>query len=167
MYHILGLEGGPEADLDGARGGDDFRLGYSVRLADHRVRQTSLHNGQVEGLGVLRIRQRRYHREEGRIVEIVGEGGRSHSLADAGFRRRVVADLPHMEAVVGLKVVVHMEAGTGLRLVVHMVVVGLKAVVRMAVAGLRVRRMEVVDACEIDRMNVLGCRMIGMEDYSG
>lgn len=57
-HHIPDLEVVPEADA-AAHGGDDFRSGYSVHRYYHRAHQTSLHKGQVGGLGVLRIRQHR------------------------------------------------------------------------------------------------------------
>ena len=145
----------PEAALDAAHGGDDFQSGHSARLADYTIRQTSLHNDQVGGLEMRRIRLRCCHREEGCIVEMVGEGDQSRNLAGVGFHRKVVVGYRrrHMEAVAGLKAVVHMEAGTDL-----------KAAVRMVVVGLKVCRREVVGGLETGRMSALRCRMIAMEE---
>jgi hypothetical protein len=81
--------------------------------------------------------------EEERIVEIVGEDVQIRSLADVGFRRRVVVDCRHMEAVAGLEVVVRM-------------VVDSKAC-----------RMKVVDGLETGHMSALEFHMIAMEGCFG
>lgn len=152
------MEEAPEVDPDdvAAHGGDDSQSEHLVRLAGHRVRQTSLHNCLGEGVGTLHIRQRPRRRKEGCIAETGAVGGQSRSLAGVGFRHRVV--------VVDWKVAGRMMIVDWK--VVGRMVVGLK-VCHKKVAGLKAHHVEVVGGLEIGRMNVQAFRMIEREDCFG